>query len=133
MTSEPSGGGGGGGGRDRREPRDQRGRLLVPEQDRRRDPRDDPAILDLSSVREQDGDHPEGWTDPATLSAGFGGGGGSSGAAPGGGDWTELVAPDLAPDPMREAWRDSGRWPTPRRGRTDSERYDSVLRGDEDE
>lgn len=126
MTSDTSNGGGG---RDRR---DERGRLLVPEQDRRRDPRDDPAILDLGSVREQDGDHPEGWSDPATLSAGFGGGGGG-GVSAAGGDWTELVAPDLAPDPIREAWRDSGRWPDPRRGRTDSERYTSIVSGEDND
>jgi len=114
--------------------RDARGRLLVPEQDRRRDPRDDPSMLDLGSVREDDGDHPEGWTDPAAPfgnSAGFAGGGG--GGADGDGDWTELIAPDLAPDDDGGPWRPRSGDRAGDRGGGDSTRYGRVISGDDDE
>lgn len=115
--------------------RDARGRLLVPEQDRRRDPRDDPAMLDLGSVREDDGDHAEGWTDPSAPfgnSAGFGGGGGGGGGGADG-DWTELIAPDLAPEDESGAWRPRGWDRAGGRPATDSSRYGRVMNGDEDE
>ncbi|SDE98338.1 hypothetical protein [Rhodospira trueperi] len=67
-----------------------RARLLTPERDRRRDPRTDPALLDTTEADEA----PTGWTEAVTGEA--------AGRADlqDGGDWTAMVAPDLASDPV---------------------------------
>lgn len=87
---------------------DPRGRVLLPEHDRRRDPRGDPSILDLGSVREADGDSADGWPESidaphlAGLDAHRGGDGHAEGhGADDGGDWTRLIDPDPDPDHRR--------------------------------
>ncbi len=108
---------------------DARGRFLAPEQDRRRDPRDEPSILDLGSVRETDGDHPEGWTDPVAPFAGAGDGPG----ADDGGDWTEMIAPDLAPEADGGPWQPHPDSRDGRRAAADSVRYGRVMTDEESE
>jgi hypothetical protein len=75
---------------------DDRARLLTPERDRRRDPRTDPSLLDTTDAD----DAPTGWTDAVTGDAA------DRAGRQDGGDWTSMVAPDLAPDPM--GFGDSG-------------------------
>lgn len=61
-----------------------------PEPDRRRDPRADPALLDLGSVLETDGDSADGWAEAITDSDPRHPAGGPDDPA----DWTEWIAPE---------------------------------------
>lgn len=98
-------------------------RAVTPDRDRRRDPRDDPGILDLGSVRETDGDQDGGWAESVTHAGGAGAGPEDAG------DWTELVAPDISAD----GWTEPGRGPESAGLGEAWSRYDRVMSGEEEE
>ncbi|MBB4314880.1 hypothetical protein HNR56_002580 [Roseospira marina] len=87
------------------------GRALLPERDRRRDPRCEAGILDLGSVQDADGDTPDGWTrtvtEPARDTA-------TPGPSADAADWTAVVAPDLV-EPQAPTRPPADSTPNPKR------------------